>query len=394
MKLFLLIYVTLYGLMHAYWVWRARQAFGLGTRGTLLLGLWAAFMILAPVLVRLVEGAGWVDAPRVLAWIAWSWLGLLFLYLSVSWTLDALRGLGRLASLLVPAAAAWVPSGRAAFFLATLLAVAGCVWGYADSWNIRTRRVEIPSARVPASVGRFRVVLVSDIHLGLMLGKYRLEEMLRRVEAAEPDLFVCAGDLVDGDMTGLDGVSERFAAIRAPAGRFAVTGNHEFYAGLDQSLAFMRRAGFTVLRGERAAVGEWLTVAGVDDPAGAHMGQASRADEGALFGPERDGRFVLFLKHQPKVEKASEGKFDLQLSGHVHGGQIFPFHIAVRLAYALGPGLHPLAGGGAVYVSRGTGTWGPPVRLFAPAEVTVIDLVHRDGGAGVDGPPMTDDGRR
>jgi len=375
-KLFLLVYVALYGLMHAYLVWRARQAFGLGPRGTLLLTLWAAFMILAPVLVRLAEGAGWVVAPRVLAWMAWSWLGLLFLYLSASWALDALRGLGRLVSLLAPAAAAWVPSGRAAFFLAALLAVAGCVWGYADAWRIRTPHVEIRSAKVPAAVGRFRVVLVSDIHLGLMLGKYRLEEMLRQVEAAKPDLLVCAGDLVDGDMTGLDGVSGRFSGLPAPAGRFAVTGNHEFYAGLEQSLDFMRRAGFTVLRGERADVAPWLTVTGVDDPAGAQMGQEARTEEGTLLGGEDRGRFVLLLKHQPRVAKGAAGKFDLQLSGHVHGGQIFPFHLAVWLAYPFAPGLHPLAEGGALYVSRGTGTWGPPVRLFAPAEVTVIDLVH------------------
>lgn len=388
MKLFLLVYVSLYGLMHAYWVWRARQAFGLGARGTLLLALWAAFMILAPILVRLLEMAGQVGVPRVLAWVAWSWLGLLFLYLSVSWILDAARGVAWLAARVAPAAAGWAPQGRAAFFLAALLAVAGSVWGYADAWNIRTRRVEIRSAKVPAEVGRFRVVLVSDIHLGLMLGRYRLENMLRRVEEARPDLFLCAGDLVDGDMTGLDGVSGRFAAIPAPAGRFAVTGNHEFYAGLEQGLAFMERAGFTVLRGERAEVGDWLTVAGVDDPAGAHMGQAGHTDEGPLLGGADPGRFLLLLKHQPRVAAASRGKFDLQLSGHVHGGQIWPFHLAVRLAHPFGPGLHALPEGGAIYVSRGTGTWGPPVRLFAPAEVTVIDLVPAGGG------PQTTDGRR
>jgi hypothetical protein len=375
MKLFLLVYLALYGAMHAYLVWRARQAFGLGAKGTTFLVLWAALMVAAPIVVRLGEMAGWVAFPRVLAWVAWSWLGLLFLYLCVSWALDLARPLAwALGHLHIPAAR-WVPSGRGAFLFACILSVAGSVWGYADAWNIRTRHVEIRSPKVPKEVGRFRVVLVSDIHLGLMLGKYRLATMLERVREADPDLLICAGDLVDGDMTGLEGVSEHFAAIHAPSGHFAVTGNHEFYAGLEQSLQFMSRAGFTVLRSESADVGAWLTVAGVDDPAGAQVKQESRTDEAALLDGADRRRFLLLLKHQPKVAKESAGKFDLQLSGHVHGGQVFPFHLAVWMAYALRPGLHQIQEGGAVYVSRGTGTWGPPMRLFAPAEVTVIDLV-------------------
>ena len=142
-----------------------------------------------------------------------------------------------------------------------------------------------------------------------------------------------------------------------------------------QATTFLQRSGFDLLRGGCRDAGDYLTVVGVDDPAGGQSGEFRDNDEQRLLASVPAGRFVLLLKHRPVVSPDSQGRFDLQLSGHVHKGQVFPFNLLTWLSFPVRAGLNPLAGGGVLYVSRGSGTWGPPIRFLAPPEVTVIDLV-------------------
>ncbi|MFO7900097.1 MAG: metallophosphoesterase, partial [Planctomycetota bacterium] len=164
------------------------------------------------------------------------------------------------------------------------------------------------------------------------------------------------------------------ASLDAPLGKYAVTGNHEFYTGIKQAEAFHQRAGFILLRGRSTLVDGRLWIGGVDDPAGLRRsGGDVHLNEGeALPGKHRWVASVL-LKHRPLVDPRSVGRFDLQLSGHVHGGQIFPFVLFVAMTDSLLPGSHTFDGS-TVYVSRGAGTWGPPMRFLAPPAITVIDL--------------------
>jgi hypothetical protein len=170
-----------------------------------------------------------------------------------------------------------------------------------------------------------------------------------------------------------------FRSIPAPLGKYAVTGNHEFYAGIGPALDFTRRAGFTVLRGELAIVGGILRIAGVDDPAGEAMGAGSRRLEAETLGGEPSSLFTLLLKHRPVLSADAQSRVDLQLSGHTHRGQIFPFRFLVRLSYPFLAGLYAREDGGALYVSRGTGTWGPRMRFLSSPEITVIDIERIPG---------------
>jgi predicted MPP superfamily phosphohydrolase len=159
-------------------------------------------------------------------------------------------------------------------------------------------------------------------------------------------------------------------------GKFAVTGNHEFYAGLDQAVRFTEEAGFTMLRGEARPVAGFMTIAGVDDPTGKRFGLFRGPEEGALLKGVARGRFTILLKHEPVIAKDATGLFDLQLSGHTHKGQIFPFNYIVKIFYPHDAGLVHLPQHAFLYVSRGSGTWGPPIRFLSPPEVTIIKLVH------------------
>jgi predicted MPP superfamily phosphohydrolase len=223
-----------------------------------------------------------------------------------------------------------------------------------------------------------RIVQISDVHLGLIVRQNRLAKILKRVNAAHPDLLVSTGDLVDGQLNELEGLAEQIRQVRAPLGKYAVSGNHEFYAGIGTALKFTQAAGFTVLRGRGLTVSGVLNLAGVDDPAGSRFGTGRTVSEKALLTDLPRSAFTVLLKHRPMPDDESIGLFDLQLSGHTHKGQIFPFTILIDLMYPKSAGLLELDAGARLYVSRGSGTWGPPIRFLSAPEVTVIDLISAE----------------
>nr|MDA3970455.1 metallophosphoesterase [Desulfobulbaceae bacterium] len=189
--------------------------------------------------------------------------------------------------------------------------------------------------------------------------------------------FVSTGDLLDGQVARLSGLAEMFQQLTPPLGKFAVTGNHEFYVGIKQVEDFMGKAQIKLLREESVVIENWLMIGGLDDQAALRMG-VSKTRDNNLFETVSPETFVLLLKHRPAVDLQWDQQVDLQLSGHVHNGQIFPFNLLIRLVYPVPIGLSQPVAGFFLYVSRGTGTWGPPFRLFAPPEITVIDLVRPD----------------
>jgi hypothetical protein len=168
---------------------------------------------------------------------------------------------------------------------------------------------------------------------------------------------------------------DQFRQIQPRLGKFAVTGNHEFYAGLEDAIRFITRAGFVLLRGEVATPGGILTLAGVDDPTSRSLGPRRHLSDREVLALGGGERFTILLKHQPLVEEGAPGAFDLQLSGHTHRGQIFPFGLLTGRFFSFHSGDYRLENGALIHVSRGTGTWGPPVRFLSPPEITVIDLM-------------------
>ena len=381
MTLFLLSFFLIYGLMHGYAFLKARAAFHFGGLAGIVLGLFMLFMILAPLFIRVLEKRGYEEMAAALSWGAYLWLGLLFLFMVCALIFDLWRFLGVAAAALTKKDfSVFLPGARIAFFVPLVLSLAATIYGYYEALHIRAERVVIETERLPSGMERFRICQISDVHLGLIVREERLAGMLDIVKREHPDLLVSTGDLVDGQLDHLSLLTTQLREIRPAWGKFAVTGNHEFIAGIDKSLAFTRDAGFGILRGEARDIGGFLTIAGVDDPAGQGFQLRGQENgEGELLASLPRDRFILFLKHRPTFEEATRGLFDLQLSGHTHRGQIFPFGLIVGLYFPMGSGLHNL-GNSHVYVSRGSGTWGPPIRFLASPEVTVIDLVRSKSG--------------
>jgi predicted MPP superfamily phosphohydrolase len=372
--LFLITALGLYALLHAYALSKVRAAFPLPLAARVLILLAFGALILAPFGTRMLERAGWVGPARIVGVPANLWMAVLFWFCSLGLAADLWNLAVRLAGTAIPLLDRTHVPPRALVLAAAVAIPPAVLWGLVEASAIRTRELHVSAPGLPPASPPIRIVQISDVHLSIFRGPALLARVLRRIREARPDLLVSTGDLVDASFADLAPVAGLLAAVEPPLGKLAVLGNHEYFAGLDHALALHRAAGFRLLREEAVDVSATLRVAGVDDPAGIFLGEPCYRDEqraGLGAGPSR---FTLLLKHQPMVAPALAGRSDLQLSGHVHGGQIFPFGWVMRLLYRLGPGLHRLAPDSAVYVSRGAGTWGPPLRLFAPPEITLIVL--------------------
>lgn len=380
MILFLLIFLLVYGGLHLYMFLKAKTAFAVGTKTSISLLLFMAIMVFAPILVRLFEKPGVEHVARLIAYIGYTWMGILFLFFSVSIVIDFCRLLAYLAGFVAQKDFSNLTSITPYHFLIPfLLSIFITTYGYFEAKDIRIERMTIKTSKIPEEISRLKIVQVSDIHLGVIVGEEKLKKILELVKKEEPDVLVSTGDLVDGEMCNLTELVGLLKDIKSRYGKFAITGNHEFYAGLDRALAFTEDAGFTILRAEGITVAGFLNIAGVDDPAGKPFGLFKDISEKELLSKLPQENFTLLLKHRPIVDETSLGYFDLQLSGHAHKGQIFPFGLITKAIYPTDDGCLELENGSYLCVSRGAGTWGPPIRFLAPPDIMVIELVHENG---------------
>ncbi len=324
---------------------------------------------------------------RAVAWPASIWMGLFFLLLVAQGASDLLFWLlgggeaiaaesgaiesGTLAS----------DSGAGTRALA-VVAVSGIAAGAGMLSALRPprlERVEIPLARWPRALDGYRIVQISDIHIGPILDRRFAEHVAERCNALEPDLIAVTGDLVDGAVHHLRDDVAPFGKLEARDGVFFVTGNHDHYSGAKSWVECVSELGLRPLRNAHVTIspltgqGEAFELAGVDDYRGGHFDGEREDLDAALEGCDPE-RAVLLMAHDPTTfKKASQYAVDLQLSGHTHAGQIWPFRYLVRAAVPFVAGRYA-RNGSELYVSKGTGFWGPPMRLFAPAEITEITL--------------------
>ncbi|WTF82912.1 metallophosphoesterase [Streptomyces sp. NBC_01594] len=238
----------------------------------------------------------------------------------------------------------------------------------------RVKRVTVPLAKLPRSAHGFRIAVVSDIHLGPILGRAHTQRIVDTINRTQPDLIAVVGDLVDGTVADLGPAAEPLAGLTARHGAFFVTGNHEYFSGAAQWVDHVRELGLHPLENARVETGGF-DLAGVNDIAGESEGQGP--DFERALGDRDRTRASVLLAHQPVViDDAVAHGVDLQLSGHTHGGQLWPGNYLAELANPTVAGLERY-GDTQLYVSRGAGAWGPPVRVGAPSDITVVQLASR-----------------
>ncbi|KPI25515.1 metallophosphoesterase [Actinobacteria bacterium OV320] len=235
----------------------------------------------------------------------------------------------------------------------------------------RVKRVTVPLAKLPRGAHGYRIAVVSDIHLGPVLGRGFAQKVVDTINATQPDLIAVVGDLVDGSVKDLGPAAAPLARLKARQGSFFVTGNHEYFSGAEQWVEEVRRLGLNPLENARTEL-PWFDLAGVNDIAGESEGQGP--DFTGALGDRDTTRACVLLAHQPvQIHDAVRHGVDLQLSGHTHGGQLWPGNLLAAAANPTVAGLERY-GDTQLYVSRGAGAWGPPTRVGAPSDITVVEL--------------------
>ena len=316
-----------------------------------------------------------------------AWVGLLCMGLFSSLlVLTALRDV-LLAAVWVAATLGWSPAQALLPGLradsAVLVPLAALLVTVLGFWNARRTarvvRVDVPVAALPAALEGFTVAQITDIHVGPTIKQHYLQAIVRKVNALEADMVAITGDLVDGKVHELADHVAPLAQLRSRHGSFFVTGNHEYYSGAHAWMAELRRLGVRVLMNEHVVLQQnqaAVVLAGVADFHADRFDPSHRSDpHAAIAGAPLDAGVRLLLAHQPRSAfEAAKAGFDVQLSGHTHGGQFWPWNLFVPLQQPFTAGLRRLQDLW-VYTSRGTGYWGPPKRFGAPSEITLLRLV-------------------
>ncbi|MGF6602812.1 putative MPP superfamily phosphohydrolase [Paraburkholderia sp. GAS448] len=380
-----LVRVILIGiLLHVYVGFRLIPDLPVGTPLRALAALWLVLSVCViplGVLARNIEQQPLADRL--------AWLGLLVLgFFSSLLVLTLARDL-LLASLLTIDAirphtlplATWRINTAAAVPLLALLSTA--VGLFNARRRARVVTIDIPIDDLPAALDGFTIVQISDIHVGPTIKRSYVDAIVDAVNRLKPDLIAVTGDVVDGSVEQLSSHTQPLSRLTALHGAYLVTGNHEYYSGAHAWIDEFRRLGLTVLLNEHVVVehkGAQAVIAGVTDYSAGHFDPAHASDPAAaLTGAPGDVLIRVLLAHQPRsAEAAADAGFTLQLSGHTHGGQFFPWNFFVRLQQPFTAGLARMNGLW-VYTSRGTGYWGPPKRLGAPSEITRVRLVPAEG---------------
>lgn len=341
-------------------------------------------LMLVAVPVTMWSRHAWPELSATFGWVSMTWFALIGLTFVVVLVFDLAALIARLGRRVAKVPAPEASLSRRNFLARVTGGAAVAISSTSVARGMVTARgaheivdVEIKLARLPKTLDGFSIVQLSDLHVGMTIDREFVQRVVDQTNALVPDMVVLTGDLVDGRVEDLRDEAAPLGSLRSKHGTYAVTGNHEYYSGADPWLAALGEMGITYLRNRRVSIGDGAAsfdLAGVDDHSARSYAGHGEDLAAALDGRDRS-RAVVLLAHQPRqVRRAAKFGVDLQLSGHTHGGQIWPWHYLVKIQQG---GL--LAGryqfdDTQLYVTRGCGYWGPPVRLLAPLEITRIIL--------------------
>lgn len=377
--LIFLSFTLIYSLGNLYLLFKISTVSGLTLLEEFFLGLFILLMTLSPILTHQYSLKGPQKTSRIFLYISYLWMAFIVVFSPFAALLDSYNFIIGHATLLFGKSPgpATIPATYT-FFIPFFLSATINIYGYFEAKRLKVEKLTVRTSKLPPGIDRITVAQIADLHLGIIVGDETLNKVIKEIGNAKPDLIVSTGDLLDSMVQHIDHLSEKLKGISAPLGKFAVTGNHEFYGGLRHAVKFIEDSGFTMLRNSGVNVRNTINIAGVEDlgDTGDGLGEnIKNTPEREILTSIPPGYFTILLKHRSEVDNQSLGLFDLQLSGHTHKGQIFPINLLTCFIFEHHNGFKNLEKGSALYVSRGAGTAGPPVRFLSPPELTFIEIV-------------------
>lgn len=346
-------------------------------------GLRYALTVMA-VLVPAAMFAGRMLSPSsvgVLAWPAFIWMGFLFLMVMTLLVVEAAKRSGRAVLKLAKAEENIADPSRRLLLQRAVAGTAAAAVGGMTTYGVArqmdgavVKHVDVTLEKLPAEMDGTSLVQMSDIHVGPTIGRRYIESLVEKTNRLKPAVICLTGDLVDGSVEELRRATEPLKDLVAKHGVYFVTGNHEYYSGVDEWLHELERLGIHVLRNERVQIGDGIELAGVNDFSADRFGESHAPNVMKALERRRGDRATILMAHQPRAwPEAAKLDVGLTLSGHTHGGQIWPWNHFVKLQTPFVEGLYR-DGGSQLYVSPGTGYWGPPMRVGTTSEITRITL--------------------
>lgn len=366
---FLSIFILIYGGAHLYIYWRLIYPLKLSTLWLILIAAILSLLCISFPLIHFISRPHNGPLLTYINYISSLWMGMLIYFCLTTLGFDIFKliiNLTRSTWLLTP--------GRQAL-LVTAITGFLTLYGLIEAANIGVNNIQIRIANLPKNLQGLSIAQISDVHMGLIVNGRRLEKIITMVNNLHPDLIVITGDLVDEQALHMEEMVEPLRKLKSRYGIFAVTGNHEYIAGVDKAVAFIEKAGIPVLRNRWVTVNSNLQLVGRDDPAGKWIaGEQTQALKEIMKGIDKNKPIIL-LYHTPvtTMEELKSLGINLQLSGHTHKGQLWPIHYIVKMLFKTHYGLFN-SDNTSIYVSPGTGTWGPPMRVGARPEITLIRL--------------------
>ncbi len=365
---FIVIFMSVYGLAHLYIWLRLIKPLELHGAPLLLAGIAFLLLYLSFPAIHFAFRHQNGFLITALNWISSVWMGMAVYFFLVTLATDLLR-LVVLRSLL---------DGPAVTGAITGIVILLTIYGLIAARHVGVTELRVPIANLPAELEGMRLVQISDVHMGLIVRGARLEQIVTKVNDLRPDLVVITGDLVDAEALHMEEMIHPLRRLNGKYGVYAVTGNHEFFAGIEQVEAFLEQAHVTLLRNRWVNINHGLQLLGLDDPIAPHITGQRPPPLAEIMRGLDPGKPTILLLHTPvtTLDKLKSLGISLQLSGHTHRGQLWPFQYIVKMIYRTPYGLFT-DGNATIYVSRGTGTWGPPMRVGAPPEITLITLTRK-----------------
>lgn len=375
--LVLSIFLTVYGGLHYYLYQKLKSVLPTHEPAIIIaLCILASSVVIAEIMTHN-EGP---PLTRTISWIAFFWMGLVVLFFGTSAPIDLLallmRGiahLGRDATALqdISNRIVAILNSPTRTIIVSLVVIVLAVNGTFTAQQINVNTVTLTSGKL---IQPLRIVQISDLHIGDLTRQNHIQNLVDTINKLHADVIVSIGDLIDMSSDHSEVYLSILSHLQARLGKFAVYGNHETFVGIDKSRRLTELAGFTLLSNNGVTLDGLINLYGVDDPSVAGRMQPGTPHPDEPTPAFSNHLFTVLLKHQPVVLAKATSTFDLQLSGHVHGGQIYPFGLLTRLFYRKSMELSKINNNTWLYVSYGTGTWGPPMRVFAPPEITLFEL--------------------
>ena len=368
--------ISVYGLVNYYIYIRGVQALRPAGIFHPLYTVVFIFLAVSFIIAMFLERADVVTLGRPLSWIGSFWIAA-FVYLLI---LVAMIDLFRSVNHFIPFFPAFITSdpGRAARTTAvsviSLVAIT-VLYGFINAHDIRIRALDIHIAKTAGAKKNLNIVMASDIHLSSIIGRNRIDRIVELIDSLSPDIVLLPGDILDGDLNPVidQNLGESLRKLKAPLGVYAVTGNHEYIGGVEPACKYITEHGITILRDSTALIGSSFYLIGREDRSAQKRKTLSELMKNV------DTRLpIILMDHQPfHLEEAETNGVDLQLSGHTHHGQMWPFNYITDMVYELAYG-YLVKGSTHFYVSSGVGTWGPPIRIAADPEIVNIRLTFND----------------